>query len=63
MTEGELCPDEVRTAENGPTEAQWPDEGRPQAKDLTHPAAEAPIRLHFRRTPGPPGKCRFIGSA
>ena len=43
MTEGELCPDEARTAENGPTEALWPDEGRPQAKDLIHPAAEARI--------------------
>ncbi len=32
MTGGELCPDEARTAENGPTEAQWPDEGRPELR-------------------------------
>ncbi len=59
MTEGELCPDEARTAENGPTEAQWHDEGRPEAKYLIHHSTEAPILLHFRRTPGSPGKCRF----
>ncbi len=59
MTEGELCSDEARTAENGPTEAQWPDEGRPEVKDLIHHSTEAPILLHFHRTPGSLGKCRL----
>ena len=60
MTEGELYPDEARTAKNGPTEALWPDEGRPEAKDLIHHSTEAPILLHFPRTPGSSGKCRVI---
>ena len=59
MIGGELCPDEAGAAENRPTEAQCPDEGRAEAKDLGPPSAEAAIRLHFRRPPGFSGKCRF----
>jgi hypothetical protein len=39
-------------AENGPTGARWLDEGRPEADDLIHPSAEAPIPLSFRRVRG-----------
>ena len=56
---GELCPDEVKTAKNGPTEATWLDEARPEADKITRSSTEAPLLLQWHNIWQAPGVGSF----
>ncbi len=56
---GEVCPDEVKTAKNGPTEATWLDEARPGADKITRSSMEVPLLLQWHDIWQAPGVGSF----